>query len=33
MGIARGTVASTLAAARERLAEILISSEIEEDVK
>jgi RNA polymerase sigma factor (sigma-70 family) len=33
MGIARGTVASTLASARERLAEILISSEIEEDVK
>jgi RNA polymerase sigma factor (sigma-70 family) len=33
MGIARGTVASTLAAARERLSEILSSSEIEEDVK
>ena len=33
MGIARGTVASTLAAARERLAEVLTSSEIEEDVQ
>lgn len=32
MGIARGTVASTLAAARRRLAEVLINSEIEEDV-
>ena len=33
MGIARGTVASTLAAARERLAEILISDDVEEDVR
>jgi RNA polymerase sigma-70 factor (ECF subfamily) len=32
MGVARGTVASTLAAARARLAEVL-SSEIEEDVQ
>jgi RNA polymerase sigma factor (sigma-70 family) len=33
MGIARGTVASTLAAARERLAEVLISDDVEEDVR
>lgn len=33
MGIARGTVASTLAAARERLAEVLITDEAEEDVR
>jgi RNA polymerase sigma factor (sigma-70 family) len=33
MGIARGTVASTLAAARERLAEALISIETEENVQ
>jgi RNA polymerase sigma factor (sigma-70 family) len=32
MGIARGTVASTLAAARERLAEVLIS-DVEEDAR
>jgi RNA polymerase sigma-70 factor (ECF subfamily) len=31
MGIARGTVASTLAAARERLAEVLLSTKTEED--
>ncbi len=33
MGIARGTVASTLAAARERLAGVLASDGIEEDVR
>jgi RNA polymerase sigma factor (sigma-70 family) len=33
MGIARGTVASTLAAARERLAGMLVNDEIEEDVR
>ena len=33
MGITRGTVASTLAAARERLAGVLISDDVEEDVK
>ena len=33
MGIARGTVASTLATARARLGEVLAKSEIEEDVQ
>jgi len=33
MDIARGTVASTLAAARERLAGVLVEEEIEEDVQ
>jgi DNA-directed RNA polymerase specialized sigma24 family protein len=33
MGIARGTVASTLAAARARLAGVLINEDVEEDVR
>jgi RNA polymerase sigma factor (sigma-70 family) len=33
MGIARGTVASTLAAARERLGEVLMHDDLEEDVR
>jgi RNA polymerase sigma factor (sigma-70 family) len=33
MGIARGTVASTLAAARARLAGVLIDDDVEEDVR
>jgi RNA polymerase sigma factor (sigma-70 family) len=33
MGIARGTVASTLAAARERLGEVLTGDDLEEDVR
>jgi RNA polymerase sigma-70 factor (ECF subfamily) len=32
MGIARGTVASTLASARDRLGEALTASELEEEV-
>src|SRR4029079_18812786 len=33
MGVARGTVASTLAAARARLAGVLINDDVEEDVR